>query len=95
MHNAESAKTPNKAMGYCVPAPQSASRACCLAVLGPLVLSPDLFLLLGCEVVGDVEGLADLLGRLALDHVGHGLAADVKQGLDVHVVCRLGEEALV
>lgn len=57
-----------------------------LAILGPLVLATDLVLLLGREVVGDVEGLADLLGRLALDHVGDGLAADVQQGLDVEVV---------
>lgn len=58
----------------------------CLAVLGPLVLAADLLLLLGGEVVLDVEGLADLLGGLALDHVGNSLAADVKKGLDVHVV---------
>lgn len=57
-----------------------------LSVLSPLVLAADLLLLLGCEVVGDVEGLANLLGRLALDHVGNGLAADVQQRLDVEVV---------
>ena len=56
------------------------------AVLSPLVLPTDLLLLLRGEVVGDVEGLADLLGRLALDHVGNGLAADIQEGLDVHVV---------
>jgi hypothetical protein len=37
----------------------------------------------------DVEGLADLLWGLALDHVGHGLAANVKEGLDIEVVCSL------
>jgi len=57
-----------------------------LTVLSPLVLATDLVLLLGGEVVLDVEGLADLLRRLALDHVGHGLAANVKEGLDIHVV---------
>lgn len=57
-----------------------------LAVLGPLVLTADLLLLLGREVVGNVERLADLLGRLALDHVGDGLAADIEKGLDVKVV---------
>ena len=57
-----------------------------LAILSPLVLATDLLLLLRCEVVGDVEGLSDLLGGLALDHVGNGLAANIKKGLDVEVV---------
>ena len=43
-------------------------------------------LLLGGEVVHDVEELADLLRCLALDHVGDGLAANIKEGLDVEVV---------
>ena len=57
-----------------------------LTVLGPLVLTADLLLLLGGEVVGDVEGLADFLRRLSLDHVGDSLATNVKEGLDVKVV---------
>ena len=57
-----------------------------LTVLGPLVLTADLFLLLGGEVIGDVEGLANLLGGLALDHVGDSLAANIKESLDVEVV---------
>lgn len=57
-----------------------------ILLLGPLVLASDLLLLLGGEVVLDVESLADLLGGLSLDHVGYGLAADVEQGLDVEVV---------
>lgn len=57
-----------------------------LAILGPLVLAADLVLLLWCEIVLNVEGLADLLWRLALDHVCDGLAADVEKGLDVEVV---------
>jgi hypothetical protein len=57
-----------------------------LTVLGPLVLATDLLLLLGREVVLDVERLADLVGGLALDHVGDGLAADVQERLDVKVV---------
>ncbi len=57
-----------------------------LSVLGPLVLAANLLLLLRGEVVGNVERLADLLGRLALDHVGDGLAADIEKWLDVEVV---------
>lgn len=57
-----------------------------LAVLGPLVLATDLLLLLWSEVVRNVEGLTDLLWRLALDHVGDGLAADVEERLDIKVV---------
>jgi hypothetical protein len=62
-----------------------------LAVLGPLVLTADLVLLLGGEVILDVERLSDLVRRLALNHVRHGLAADVEQSLDVEVVCCLGK----
>jgi hypothetical protein len=57
-----------------------------LAILGPLVLAANLLLLLGGEVVGDVERLADLLGGLALDHVGDGLAAHVEKGFDIEIV---------
>jgi hypothetical protein len=64
-------------------------------LLSPLVLTADLVLLLGGKVVLDVKGLANLLGRLALNHVGDGLAADVKEGLDVKVVGGLVRCALV
>lgn len=57
-----------------------------LAVLGPLVLATDLVLLLWSEVILDVKRLTNLLWALALDHVGHGLAADIKQCLNIHVV---------
>lgn len=57
-----------------------------LTVLSPLVLAADLLLLLGGEVVGNVEGLADLLWRLALDHVGDGLASNVEEGFDIEIV---------
>jgi len=59
-----------------------------LAVLSPLVLATDLLLLLRREVVLDVKRLTNLLRRLALDHVGHRLAAYVQQSLDIHVVGR-------
>mmetsp|Transcript_11315 Transcript_11315/g.36143 ORF Transcript_11315/g.36143 Transcript_11315/m.36143 type:complete len:206 (+) Transcript_11315:65-682(+) len=58
-----------------------------LGLLHPLVLLADLCLLLRREVVHDVERLADLLRRLALDHAGHLGAGEVQEGLDVHVVC--------
>jgi hypothetical protein len=57
-----------------------------LAVLGPLVLATDLLFLLGGEVIGDIEGLSDFLGGLALNHVCDGLAANVKERLDIKVV---------
>jgi hypothetical protein len=57
------------------------------AILGPLVLAADLVLLFWGEVVLDIERLADLLWRLALDHIRDRLAPDVEQRLDVHVVC--------
>ena len=34
-------------------------------------------LLLGREVVDDVEELPDFLGRLTLNHVGNGFASDI------------------
>lgn len=55
-------------------------------LLGPLVLATNLLLLLRSEVVLDVEGLADLLGRLALDHVCDSLASNVEKSLDIEEV---------
>ena len=43
--------------------------------------------LAGSEVILDVERFPDLFRRLALDHVGHSLARDVQESLDVQVVC--------
>jgi hypothetical protein len=57
-----------------------------LTILCPLILAADLLLFLGSEIIGDVESLSDLLGGLALDHVGNGLTADIKERLDVKVV---------
>jgi hypothetical protein len=66
--------------------PLNNEKAMHLAVLSPLILPTDLLLLLRGEVIGDVERLPDLLGGLALDHVRNGLAANVKEGLDVEIV---------
>lgn len=60
-----------------------------LAVLSPLVLAADLLLFLGCEIILNVECLADLIGGLALDHVGNGLATYIKESLDIEVICGL------
>jgi hypothetical protein len=57
-----------------------------LTILSPLVLAANLLLLLRSEVIGDIEGLADLLWGLSLNHVGDGLAANIKKGFDVKVV---------
>ena len=57
-----------------------------LSVLRPFVLPADLLLFFGGKIVGDIEGLSNLLWGLALDHVGNGLAANVQQGLDVEIV---------
>lgn len=60
------------------------------SLLSPLVLTTDLILLLRREVVLDVEGLPDLLGGFALDHVGNSLASNIEERLDVKVVGSLG-----
>lgn len=55
-------------------------------LFSPLVLTTNLIFLLRCEVVLNVEGLANLLGRLALDHVGDSFATNVEKSFDVKVV---------
>ena len=49
------------------------------ALLAPGVLPLYLLLLLGCEVVLDIEADADLLGRLALDFICNRLAGEIQQ----------------
>ena len=55
-------------------------------LFGPLVLLHDLGLLLGAEVVLDLEELADLLDGLALDERGDLRARKLQQGLNIEVV---------
>lgn len=57
-----------------------------LAVFSPLVLTTNLVFFLGSEVVLNVESLADLLRRLALNHVGNCLAPNVEKRLDIEIV---------
>lgn len=57
-----------------------------LLLLAPLVLFAHLLFLSSCEVILDVECFANFLGNFALDHVGYGLAGDVKETLDVQVI---------
>lgn len=47
-------------------------------LLCPFILATNLILLLGCKIVLDIEGLTNLLRRLALDHIRNGLAANIK-----------------
>merc|ERR1711970_663712 len=63
-----------------------------LSFLAPCVLLADLFLLLWCEVVLDIEPSANLLRCFALlDVVRDSFAREVEQGLDVEVVSRQDE----
>jgi hypothetical protein len=55
-------------------------------LLSPLIFTTDLVLLLRCEVIGNIEGLADLFWRLALDHVCDSLAPNIEKSLDVKIV---------
>merc|ERR1711862_199418 len=69
-----------------------------LHLLSPLVLLPHLFLLAWCKIVLNTEGFSDLLGGLAFDHVGHGLARYIQQTLDIQIISsedELEQSALV
>ena len=57
-----------------------------LLLLAPLILLPHLLFLCTGEVILDVEGLPNLLGSLALDHVGNSFAGHIQQTLDVQVI---------
>jgi hypothetical protein len=92
-------KQPQKQLGsYCCPpaAKINNSRSANsrsdhdLSVLSPFILTTDLLLFLRGKVIRNVEGLADLLGRLALDHVGNCLAADIEKRLDIQEIGCLG-----
>jgi hypothetical protein len=55
-------------------------------LLSPFILPTNLIFLLRCEVILDIESLADLLGRFAFDHVGNGLATDIEKCFNIQVV---------
>lgn len=57
-----------------------------LTVFSPFVLATNLVFLFRCEVIGDIESLANLLRGLSLDHVGDRLATDIQEWLDIKVV---------
>mmetsp|Transcript_9105 Transcript_9105/g.19532 ORF Transcript_9105/g.19532 Transcript_9105/m.19532 type:complete len:141 (+) Transcript_9105:118-540(+) len=57
-----------------------------LWLLAPLILLAHPSLILRIEVAGNVEDLANLLGRFALDHDGNGQAGQIEQRFDVHKV---------
>ena len=64
----------------------SAKRETSFLLLGPLVLTTDLVFFFRGEIILDVEGLPNLLRRLAFDHVGYSLAPNVEKRLDIEVV---------
>ncbi|CAY78829.1 hypothetical protein NG271_595 [Saccharomyces cerevisiae synthetic construct] len=66
----------------------SHQRKCRLTVFSPFIFTPNGSLLLWSEVVDDIKRSSNFLGRPSPDHFSNHLAASVKQGLDVEVVCR-------
>lgn len=54
-----------------------------ISLKSPLVFTTNFLLFLRSEVILNVEGPADLLGCLSLDHVCYSLACKIKQVLDV------------
>lgn len=58
---------------------------------GPLILPTNLLFLLWSEIILDVERLSNFLWSLSFDHVGHSLACEIQQALDVQVVSSLNE----
>ena len=82
-------KGKSKAIGFsdCIPiSVPSAKREMSFLLLGPFVLTTDLVFFFRGEVILDIEGLPNLLRRLAFDHIGYSLAPDVKKRLDVKIV---------
>ena len=57
-----------------------------LFLFAPFILFAHLLLFGRREVILDVKRFSNLLGRFALDHVGHRFACDVEQTLNVQVV---------
>ena len=55
-------------------------------LFGPSILFHDLSFFLGCEIVLNVEELADLLDALTLDHGGDLGARELKQGFNIEVI---------
>lgn len=58
-----------------------------LFLLTPFILLSNLLLLFGTKVILNVKGLANLFGRLSLDHVCNGFACQLEELLNVQVVC--------
>lgn len=66
-----------------------------LTILSPLILPADLLLLLGGEVVRDVESLANFFWGFALNHIGNRLAANIKERLNIQIVRSLRKDKKV
>lgn len=52
----------------------------------PLILSSDFFLFFRGEIILDIEGLPNLFWSLALNHISHCLAGQIKQTFNVQIV---------
>jgi len=55
-------------------------------LLTPFIFLSNLLLFSWREIIFDVEGPSNLLRGLSFDHIGHSLAADIQQALDIQVV---------
>lgn len=63
--------------------------SCGTSLKCPLILTSDFLLFLRCEVILDVESLANFLWSFAFDHVSDCLTCQVQKILDVEIVCSL------
>lgn len=63
-----------------------------LTLIAPLILLTNLLLLLRGEVILDVEGNTNLLGRLSLEHISNSFTSQIKQVLNFQEVRGLQEK---
>lgn len=61
-------------------------------LFSPFILTADLVLLFWREIILDIEGLTDLIRRLAFNHVGDRLASNIQKRFDIEIVGRLNKK---